>query len=568
MSPNLSFTEKLPGHFSREFLAVMLWTLFYAFFVFWGLGDVELSGDEGIMAMGGKRVAQFGCPRAWDGKNLFSWEGGYDLSPDLLQIHLPWLGFYLGAMGQILFGENPFGARFGFALCGALNLPLIYLAGRRLGLSRSVCALSVFIMTSLASYFLYTRQCYHYPADITFCLLGLMCYSRIEKKWNPVLLALCVVALFHLNHLTPLWLAVALTAWAVWDRKLIPLLKRPMVWAAAVIAFLGTWSWIQWANIMGLQDSLGGWRTFLPHFKRAAFVLSELDMSFPLLFSVPLLAWCGIRSRQQAEFRPLFRFAICVSTGFLFFSSHQYAWLRFFLFLFVVGAWLWAVFLIDQWRVRRKAAIGMAFVFFVTTLFYQVSHRVIGFVWPGFARYQMSRLPQDADTPLFGKIMAQAVNPMLLEVPSELAAPPLTSMGEAVRYLQKHARDGEKIVMLCDQQIIQFRTSLVTVYLVDSQQPGSSKLGRLPSYLSSYREADWILLRNYWKRHYVAKESVDIDQNMEIFAYFQKSGARLEPVSLRVREQFPVQMPNLFGHIWATDFGRPSIQLYRVNQPR
>ena len=222
--------------------------------------------------------------------------------------------------------------------------------------------------------------------------------------------------------------------------------------------------------------------------------------------------------------------------------------------------------LLRAWTFHRFAGGLVASIFLFSALPYHLSHWTLGSAWPAFKKYQMSRLPQEPDTPKILKLAAQIVNPMLLEVPADLAAPPLTSLGEVTRYLRKHARPGEKIVTLCDQEIIQFQTSLITVYLVDPRLPTYSKVAHLPSYVGSYHDADWILLRNYWKRNYGMMELGEIDQNKEILDYFQKSGARLEPVPLRVREWFPVQTPSLAGHIWSTDFGGPAMQLYRVHR--
>jgi len=542
-------------------------TIVYAMFAFYGLGDVELSRDEGIAAVGAKRVLHFGYPKAWDGQNLFSFEAGHDLSENLIQRRLPWLGFYLGAVGLWLFGENNFGARFYFTLCGVLNLPLLYLVGRRLGLRRLVCIIAILLLGSPASYFIYIRQCYHYSVDVTLSLIGLACYLKIENRWNPILLALCVVGMFHLNHLTPMWFALSLTLWAAWDHKLVLLFKRLEVWAAVVVCLIGTYSWIHWSKVLEFQDALGGWGTFLPHLSRLAFVLSELDMSFPLLVTVPLLIWCGFHSRIDRSLRPLFRLSICASTVFLYFSSYQYAWLRFFLFMFAILVMVWATLLVKLWSSYRRTALMLACVMLGTTLPYHMSHRIIGKLWPAFAKYSMRRAPFPGDMPPMLRGLASGINPILIEVPLELTTPPLTQLGEVINYLNRHAKSGEKIVSLWDSETLQFRTRLITAYQVDPRQTTYSKVKHLPAYITSYRDADWLLLHNMQKRNYGMMELDDLDQNEELLVYFSHSGATLEPIPLHVRERFPNQLPNLWGRTWSTDVGNPTLQLYHVRHP-
>ncbi|MBI4025189.1 MAG: glycosyltransferase family 39 protein [Verrucomicrobia bacterium] len=547
--------------------AIAVLTLLYAIFVFWGLGAVEFFGDEGLAALGAKRVLQFGYPQGWDGQNLFSLEAGHDLTDGLVQRRMPWLTFYIGAIGQWIFGETNFGARFGFALCGVFNLPLIYLAGRRMRLSRAACVVAPFLLASLAGYFLYIRQAYHYAADITLSLLALICYLRIEKRRNPVLLALCVVGLFHLNYLSALWLAVSLTACALWDGRWRVLIRRRSVWLAASIALAGTYGWIRWARVVEFQDTLGGWSTLLPHWSRLGFVLSELDMSWPLLATVPVLVWCGRRACNDESLRPLFRFAVCASAVLLYLGAHQFAWLRFYLFIFAIFAWVWAAFLAELWVSKRNWAIAIACLMFGTTIPYHLSHSILGAIWPAFGKYAMRRMHTEKDDSRAAQILAASVNPLLFEAPAELAAPPVTHLGEVIHHLNRRAKPGEQIVSLCDSEILQFRTRLITAYLVDPRQSSYHKVSHLPPYITSYHEADWVLLHNLWKRNYGMMELGDVDQNEEILAYFRQSGAVLERVPLRVREHFPNQLPTLWGHTWATDVGAPTVQLYRVHRP-
>jgi hypothetical protein len=555
---------------STEARWVAVLTVLYAVFAFWGLGDAEFWGDEGIGALGSKRVLHFGYPKAWDGENLFSYEAGHDLRPwpldstNLVQRRSPWLTFYLGAVGMAIFGENHFGVRFLFALSGVLNLPLLYWVGRRLGISRKAALMSVIVLASLPAHWLYLRQAYHYATDITLTLLAIAAYARIEKRWNPLLLALCVVATFHLNNMTALWQAAAFVALAFWDGKVRDLVRRPVTWLALVLTLIGTWGWLHWSFAPENESTLGGVAGFLPHLKRLGLVLSELDMSFPLLFSLPLLAWCGYVARRDEAARRVFRLAVCFGVTLLVLGGHQYGWLRYFLAIFGILAWAWGAFLVWVWDRNRVVGIALAVVVLLTTLPYQISHAVIGKKWSEFSRFQMQRLPNEPGTSAVVRRLKSLVSPMLREVPSELAAPPVTSLQEVIHYLNRHTRPGEKIYTVCDQEILQFSTQLITVYLVDPRQTTYAKVRHLPGYVTSWREADWLLLHRGWKRNFGMLELEDADQNREVLEGIRKSGATLEYIPLRVRESLPNQQPNLWGHIWQTEVGAPTLGLFRV----
>lgn len=552
---------------SRPAIAVAVLTVLYAGSVFWGLGGMELWGDEGIIALGGKRVAQFGYPKAWDGRNLFSWEAGYDLNENLLQVHLPWMGFYASGLGQWLFGSTAFGARFMFALCGILNLPLLYLVGKRLQLPGRTCLFAVMILASLPSYFLYIRQCYHYAADVTLVLLAVLAFLCLQRRWGPILLAVITVLLFHFNHLTPLWMATALTAWAIWEGQFLQLFRRPATWVAFCIALAGTYGWIRWAKTMELQESLGGWSTFLPHWKRLAFVTSELDMSFPILLSLPVVVCVGYLSKNNLTLSRLLRMSVCFLIPFFYFASYEYAWLRFFIFTFFIFALLWAV-AIHWVSVRSpKLAMSLAILLFATTLPYQLSHGVIGRLWPSFSQYEIQRMPMDPETGnAMGKCL-QMLSPALIEIPAELASPAVTPMAEVNSYLRQNAQPNDLIVSLCDSEAIQFLTGLTTAYLIDPRQPTASKVSHLPSYLTSYADTKWLLLRNMWRNNYGMRELNEPDQNQIILQSLKRQGCQLDLVPLRVRERFPNQLPMLWGRTWSTDIGQPTMQLYRVSRP-
>jgi len=541
---------------------LFVWTILYALLAFWGLGQMQFWNDEGLMAIGGKRVLQFGYPKAWDGQNLFSFEAGYDLNENLTQIRMPWLGFYISALGMKIFGETIFGARFGFTLLGVLNLPLSFLVIRRFGFPRSTSFFAVVILSTLAAYWLYIRQCYHYSADVTFSLLAILFFLEIKKKWAPLGLALCLIALFNLNYMTPLWLTTLFVIWAIWERQFSILIKRPVMWIAVIFTLAANYAWIRWANVMAFHDTLGGWSLFIPNFSRLGFVLSELDMSFPILMTLPVLFWCGIQSKKDASLSLLFKATLSAVLSFLIFASHEYAWLRYYLVLFVLLSALWAAFFRQLWLRTRIGTLVLGALLFGTTLPYSLSHQILGNFFPAFKKYQLQRVSSDQHA--FEKI-SKFLNPLLVEVPAELASPAQTSLDEVIQYLRNHSKPGEKIVTLYEGEILQFHTRLLNSYLIDPRQHTYPLVAHLPNYVTSYQECDWLLLRHSWKRSFGMKE-FDHDQNQQILIDLDQSGAIIERIPLKIREHFPNQLPTLFGHQWTTEVGGNTMLLYRIKR--
>jgi hypothetical protein len=561
MNEEMKMQTSLESFRDRWVRMLIVWTVLYGAFALWGLGQMQFWNDEGIMALGGKRVLQFGYPKAWDGQNLFSFEAGYDLNQNLTQIRVPWLGFYIAAFGMKLFGASAFGARFGFTLLGILNLPIAFLVSRQLGLSRATSFLTVAILSSLAGYWLYIRQCYHYPADISFSLLAIICFLKIQNKWSPLGLATCLIALFHLNYMTPVWLTLSFFIWTLWERKFISLLTRPMIWMAIVVTFLGTYSWIQWARVLEFNETLGGWSTFFLH-PRLDFVLSELDMSFPILTALPVIVWCGFQSRKDKSVGPIFRGTVSALIAFLICGLHQYAWLRYYLTIFVFLSAVWAVFLSYLWSRTELGAVLFGIVIFCTTFPYWLSHGALAKFLPAFQKYKLQRVSIELAT---FESPAAFLSPLFFDVRIELEAPARTPLDEVVHYLKEHSKPGEKIVTLYEAEIIQFHTNLLSAYLIDPRQKTYSLVSNLPTYVSSYQDADWLLLRDSWRRNFGMKE-FDYDQNQQILEDLHRSGAVLERIPLKIRERFPNQLPNLFGHTWQSDIGSNTMQLYRVHR--
>lgn len=540
---------------SSTTLILVLWTFLYALIAFANLGGMEMWNDEGLMALGGERVLQFGYPKAWDGRTLFSFEAGYDLNSNLVQIRMPWLGFYLAAAGMKIFGTTVFGARFMFTLFGVLNLPLAFLFCRKMELSPKVSLLAVFILSSLCSYWLYIRQCYHYPVDVTFSLLALLSYLHLKKSWAPFAVAASILGIFFLNYMTALWILISLILFSISEKEFTSLARKPSTWIAGSLMSLLMLGWISWARVTEYGNTLGGWRAFKPHFSRLGFVLSELDMTFPLLFLIPFFT-AGFFILKEASSQRLLKLTACTFTPFLLLASHELGWLRYYVTLFVLFGAVAALLLADVWKKSRPLAVMIGAAFFLTTIPYQISHQLLAEIFTPFKKYELQRTAN-----LESKL--QWVSPMLIEVPQEIRQPAITPVGEVVAYLNEHAKPDDKIVSLYESEILAFKTKLIPCYLVDPRQYTYPLVKSLPGYITSWKEADWLLLRRSWKRSFGMRE-FDYDQNVQIFTGLANSGAKLERIPLKIRERFPNQLPTLFGHTWSTDYGPNAMGFYRV----
>ncbi len=222
--------------FDHFFILILLAATFLLFF---NLNNRPFWQDEAETACLARNVLHYGLPRAFDGVNLVSQEGGREFDADYLWRWSPWLQIYLTAAAFKIWGASTFAGRFPFAVFGLIVVGLTYFLVRRrfgdLWWARLAAALLAFSVPFL----LFSRQCRYYSLGALLSLLSLF-FWRGEGRLRfagAALLGGSLVLMFYANYLLFLsyLFALGLAAFLVYRAELS--LPR-ILWLCLGIAIL------------------------------------------------------------------------------------------------------------------------------------------------------------------------------------------------------------------------------------------------------------------------------------------------------------------------------------------
>lgn len=167
----------LKGHYPVIILTVLaVWLLFA------NLGNQYLWQDEAETALLGRRVLEYGYPRAYDGKNLMNPTIRTAFSENYGWKYHPWGQFYIAALSFLIFGESNFSARVLFAFLGLINIPLLYVLSLKLTREKFTSFMACFLMTFSVNYLLLMRQARYYAPAVFLVLSALIFYVRYLEK--------------------------------------------------------------------------------------------------------------------------------------------------------------------------------------------------------------------------------------------------------------------------------------------------------------------------------------------------------------------------------------------------
>jgi 4-amino-4-deoxy-L-arabinose transferase-like glycosyltransferase len=172
--------ERIKQHCPIIVLTVLAGALPFA-----NLGNQYLWQDEAETALLGRRVLEYGYPRAYDGKNLINPTIRTSFSEDYGWRYHPWGQFYITAAAFRMFGESNFSARVLFALMGLLNIPLLYVLALRLTRERSTALIASVLTVFSVNYLLLMRQARYYAPAVFLVLIALIFYSRYLERRKP-----------------------------------------------------------------------------------------------------------------------------------------------------------------------------------------------------------------------------------------------------------------------------------------------------------------------------------------------------------------------------------------------
>ena len=187
----------------KEALGWALLLAFAGFLHLRGLGATALWQDEAETAVLARRVLSYGVPKADDGVNLVSQNGGRDHDRRGLWSYSPWLMMYAAAPFIGALGPTSFAARLPSALCALAVIPLLFSLSKRWSGSARVASLSLLFLLSSVPWLLHARQCRWYAPGALFALYLWWAYEEfLEGRPRARLhLVLASFLLFHASFL-------------------------------------------------------------------------------------------------------------------------------------------------------------------------------------------------------------------------------------------------------------------------------------------------------------------------------------------------------------------------------
>ena len=214
--------------FLRKHYSILILTILAGVLLFANLGNQYLWQDEAETSILGRRVLEYGYPKAYDGQNLINPTIRTSFSEDYGWKYHPWGQFYMAALSFRVFGESNFSARFLFTLLGLINIPLLYILALRLTREKFTAFMACVLTALSVNYLLLMRQARYYAPAVFLVLMALIFYSRYleKRKWGDILVVfLSLVALGYTVHgmFVPVFAAISVHYLIFgFDRKTFP----------------------------------------------------------------------------------------------------------------------------------------------------------------------------------------------------------------------------------------------------------------------------------------------------------------------------------------------------------
>ncbi len=181
------------------------------------LSGQDYSLDEPETIILANTIPSNGVPTAWNGQVFISTANGLDsklvLGKYIWTWH-PWLQHYVAKAGILLFGQNPGGTRFLFALIGALTVILLFKTSMLIFKDKLISFVLALQLVFSLPFFLYSRQVRYYSLSSFFSFLLFFLFVKyLQKKFNKkdyTLFLMGSMLLFFSNYL--IWLCYMIVA--------------------------------------------------------------------------------------------------------------------------------------------------------------------------------------------------------------------------------------------------------------------------------------------------------------------------------------------------------------------
>ncbi len=254
--------------------------------------------DEAQTAVIARTVLSEGIPYGSDGKNFFSQEFGIEYAEDYLWRWHTWLSFYGVAASFLLLGETTAAARVPFALFGLATILLAYVAARRLWRSQDAALAAGGLLALSVPFLVLSRQCRWYTMAGFFALLALHAYGRMgervpdsggaggpgrRERRHSFTVFVAATLLFHSHYFYVATLLAALLIHSLWlERDRFP----RVFWVSAAVTAVNA-PWILWFS----QTRYGeAYAEFVTDLEKTLRVAGWLGQDLFLYFLPPLFA--------------------------------------------------------------------------------------------------------------------------------------------------------------------------------------------------------------------------------------------------------------------------------------
>jgi len=287
----------------RSHWGILAITALAAPLLLWALARHPFWSDEAVTAFYARSIVTTGrgLPRAWDGRNLMAYAGGWSLDRNMIATGYPnpLLQFYVAAPFFALMGREhaTLAGRLPFALLGLATILLTYALVRRWTSDVAAALTAALLLATNVQYLLFMRQCRYFAlgAFLTVLLLWFYLLLDARRTWSWLAFGFCAALLFHTHLLMFVGLAVGLAvAWVACDRSASRLgaLLRALPIALALTAPFAL-------HCLRLEEYPGAGKSLSERLRLCGWFLRDMNLCsfFPVL-ALPLLGWVLVERRE------------------------------------------------------------------------------------------------------------------------------------------------------------------------------------------------------------------------------------------------------------------------------
>lgn len=484
---------------------VALITLLALPLFFYGLGDTYLWQDEAQTALLGRSVLAHGVPMVGRGSESVSAVAGRDAGIGGIYFQVSWLQAYLAAASLKMFGESSWAARFPFAICGWLCVPLGAWVLRSAGGTRAAARIYALLIALSVPFIISSRQARYYALAAVLTLLATGTYAALltsirggGRRITSAALSFAVAAsLLSLSFdITAVAvLGVLAVHWMFLSRSPQMRFAQPF-WLAWGVACLVLAAWFA-ISFTAASRHDGAGLASLPNRVRhgAPYYLGQINahiVPIPALLTLATLWRKTIGGVRREDVDGLRRTAVLLAVvavgGSLGAMLPPYRFFRYIVPIFPVFIGLVAIGLASLWSFSRAGKILSA----VTVGALVTSN--VPFVWSHAALSTLARSSSVItvrDRPIEYQV------PLLLLI-QEFRDPPRGPIAAATEYLRAHARANDIVVTTYGELPLKFHTGLEVYGGETAQLPPAQMQAQWlwPRHLKIYPEvrasAEWI----------------------------------------------------------------------------